>query len=522
MELKKESMQILREKSRAKSQVTFDEDFNVPDAKPDVGRLIQHKGRIIMEDVRLADGKGILRGDLQVDVLYVGEESGIISSLTAKLPFEETLNLKDIVNGDKMCLKWEIEDLTLRLIHSRKLNIKALVTFYAAVDETEQIRLPVALDVTDISVRKKQVRFLGLTVHKKDTFRIKDEYTIASNRPDISGLIWYTMDVRGLELKPEENIVKARGELSVFVLYESEDTEAPVQWLEYALPFSGEVECPDCTEELIPDIEVSVMHQSLEVKPDADGEERIFVSDVVLELDMKFFREEECSMVTDVYTPLRECIPEGKNEVLERLLVRNFSRCRISDRIQVKETPGKILQLCHSQGKVKIDKTRIVENGVQADGVVMLKILYIIGNDRMPFYSMEAMIPFSHVVEARGIRPDSSYRLKAELEQLSASMADGNEIEIRASVGLNLLAVIREPVFIIDKVEEKPLDMKKIQAMPGILIYMVKPGDALWDIARKYHTSIEEICTLNGLKENQEPSPGTPLLVVKKVEGQIK
>ena len=454
-------MQILKEKSRAKSQITFDEDFNVPDAKPDVGRLIQYKGRISMDDVHLADGKGILRGDLQVDILYVGEENGIISSITAKLPFEETLNLKDIVNGDKLCLKWEIEDLTIRLIHSRKLNIKALVTFYGAVDETEQVRLPVALDATDISVRKKTVRFLGLTVHKKDTLRVKDEYTIASNRPDISGLIWYTMDIRGLDLKPEENIVKARGELTVFVLYESEDTETPVQWLEY-------------------------------------------------------------SLVTDVYTPLRECVPEGKNEVLEKLLVRNFSRCRITDRIQVKETQGKILQLCHSQGKVKIDKTRIVENGVQADGVIMLKILYIIGNDSMPFYSMEAMIPFSHVVEARGIRPDSSYRLKAELEQLSAAMADGNEIEIRASVGLNLLAVIREPVFIIDKVEEKPLDMKKIQAMPGILIYMVKPGDELWDIARKYHTSIEEICTLNGLKENQEPSPGTPLLVVKKVEGQIK
>lgn len=74
-----------------------------------------------------------------------------------------------------------------------------------------------------------------------------------------------------------------------------------------------------------------------------------------------------------------------ENEVLEKLLVRNFSRCRITDRIQVKETQGKILQLCHSQGKVKIDKTRIVENGVQADGVIMLKILYIIGNDSMPF-----------------------------------------------------------------------------------------------------------------------------------------
>lgn len=80
-------MQILKEKSRAKSQITFDEDFNVPDAKPDAGRLIQNKGRIIMDDVRLTDGKGILTGNLQVDILYVGEERGIVSSLTAKLPF---------------------------------------------------------------------------------------------------------------------------------------------------------------------------------------------------------------------------------------------------------------------------------------------------------------------------------------------------------------------------------------------------------------------------------------------------
>ena len=510
-------MQILKEKSRAKSQITFDEDFNVPDAKPDVGRLIQYKGRISMDDVHLADGKGILRGDLQVDILYVGEENGIISSITAKLPFEETLNLKDIVNGDKLCLKWEIEDLTIRLIHSRKLNIKALVTFYGAVDETEQVRLPVALDATDISVRKKTVRFLGLTVHKKDTLRVKDEYTIASNRPDISGLIWYTMDIRGLDLKPEENIVKARGELTVFVLYESEDTETPVQWLEYSLPFSGEVECPDCTEELIPDIEVSVMHQSLEAKPDADGEERIFVSDVVLELDMKFFREEEYELVTDIYTPVRECIPEGKTEVLDRLLVRNFSRCRISERIQVKETQGKILQLCHSRGKVKIDKTRIVENGVEAQGVVMLKILYIIGNDSMPFYSMEAMLPFSHVVEAKGITENSVYYLHTELEQLSTTMVDSNDIEIRATIGLNVLVIQCSEEMILEKIEEIPLDQEKIRNMPGITVYIMKPGDTLWNIAKKFYTTVEEIIQMNNL-DGDEVSSGTPLLLVKKVE----
>ena len=44
-----------------------------------------------------------------------------------------------------------------------------------------------------------------------------------------------------------------------------------------------------------------------------------------------------------------------------------------------------------------------------------MKILYIVGNDDMPFYSMEAMIPFTHVVEARDISPECNYYLQAEL-----------------------------------------------------------------------------------------------------------
>ena len=317
---------------------------------------------------------------------------------------EESLNLEGIASGDKMCLKWEIEDLSLHLIHSRKLNIKAIVTLYAVVDEVAGIRLPAALDEKDISVKKKRMRLMSLAVHKKDTLRMKEEITLASNKPNIAELLWYTVEVRGLDLRPEENTVKAKGELFIFVLYTGDDENNPLQWLEYSVPFNGEVECSGCTPEMIPNIEVSVINQSIEVKPDADGEERLLLADVVLELDMKLYREEEHDVILDVYTPLKECIPHGRKEVLESLLIRNFSKCRLSDRVEVKETQGKILQICHSQGKVKIDKTKIVENGIQVDGVVCMKVLYIIGNDDMPFYSMEAMIPFTHVVEARELR----------------------------------------------------------------------------------------------------------------------
>ena len=39
------------------------------------------------------------------------------------------------------------------------------------------------------------------------------------------------------------------------------------------------------------------------------------VSDVVLELDMKFFREEEYELVTDIYTPVREFIRGWRNHL---------------------------------------------------------------------------------------------------------------------------------------------------------------------------------------------------------------
>ena len=517
LELKKENVQMLRVKNKAVSQVTFDVDYNVPDAKADMGRIVQSKADVSMDEVRLSEGKAFLKGSLNADILYVSENEGRICSLSASLPMDETVNLEGIQGGDKLCLSWEIEDLSVRMIHSRKLSIKAIVTFYAVVDELTQVQIPTALDENEISVKKKKVRLMSLCVHKKDTLRIKEDISLASNRPNIESLLWYTIEPRNLDLRPENDKIRAKGELSVFALYMGTEAENPPQWLEYALPFNSEVECTGCGEDLIPHIEVSVLHHTMEVKPDGDGDERILQADVVLELNMKLYREEEHDLILDVYTPLKECVIQRKKEQLESLLVRNFSKCRVTDRIEVKESQGKVLQLCHSSGRVKIDSTKITQEGILAEGVIILKILYIIGNDEMPFYSMETMLPFTHVIEAKGITKDSVYFLQADLEQLSTTMADGDEIEVKAAVGLNVLVLRQWEEQLIDQVEEKPLDMKKIEAMPGITVYMVKQEDTLWDIARQFYTTVDEICAVNGITE-KEVKAGQPLILIKQVQ----
>ena len=122
------------------------------------------------------------------------------------------------------------------------------------------------------------------------------------------------------------------------MLYVGDDEGNTLQWLEYSVPFSGEADCEGCTSDMIPNMEASVVSHSVDVKPDADGEERQLLADVVLEIDMKLYREEEHEVILDVYTPAKQCIPEGKSQILEKLLVRNFSKCRLADRIEMKET----------------------------------------------------------------------------------------------------------------------------------------------------------------------------------------
>ena len=206
-----------------------------------------------------------------------------------------------------------------------------------------------------------------------------------------------------------------------------------------------------------------------------------------------------------------------EKQILESLLVKNFSKCKVNDRIKIENSHGKILQICHSDGSVKVDSSRIVENGIEVEGVVQIRILYIIGDDDMPFYSMEAMIPFQHVIEAEQITEKCVYYMRADLEQLSTTMIDSDEIEAKIVINLNALVMKQREIGIIQNIAERELDREKLRNMPGIVGYQVQPQDTLWDIAKRFYTTIDTILELNEM-ENDTIKPYDTLVLMKKVE----
>ena len=72
MNLSKTYVQVPKYKNTVSLQMTLDNDFNVPDSKPDIERLIQEKGRLNIRDIKAAKDKCTIRGELIFGVLYMG------------------------------------------------------------------------------------------------------------------------------------------------------------------------------------------------------------------------------------------------------------------------------------------------------------------------------------------------------------------------------------------------------------------------------------------------------------------
>ena len=123
-------------KCKSDLQITLDDDFNVPDVKPDIYKIIKDQGEVKIQDVKMSNGKVMVRGVLAFNVLYLSDEpERPIYNISSEIPFEEVIHLDEVEAEDEASINVEVEDLTSSLINSRKINVKSIITLIVFVDE---------------------------------------------------------------------------------------------------------------------------------------------------------------------------------------------------------------------------------------------------------------------------------------------------------------------------------------------------------------------------------------------------
>ena len=519
MNLSKTYIQVPSWKGTAFVQMTLDNDFNVPDAKPDIERIVQEKGKLNLQEVKPMDGKCLVRGALEFAILYIGDDgSGQLQSMEGEIGFEEVVNMDGLQESDTVQVYWEMEDLRSGLIHSRKMNMRSIAILHMEGRRIEVEEIATAMESESGLWTQNQKVSLTLSYHKgKDQIRIRDEVMIPANRPNMMDIIWHQENIDHLDVKLQDGHMDVHGSMSVFILYRDEMMENTVNDVEINVPVEGRMEVMDVLQEMISDVKVRLEQVKLDIRNDSDGEARILGIEAVLAAEIQIYREETLELLQDVYAPNVTYIPERKTVNLEHLILKNKSQCLVRERVKLKRDLARMLQICHTKAEVKIDQTEATQEGIAVEGVIYLFILYISSDDHKPVNSAKAMVPFNYVIESGKISKMDTYNVYPSVEQLNVTMTDSDEIEVKMIVSLDTAIFKSVPIEVVCQVREEALDFEKIEAMPGMIGHVVEPNDSLWTLAKMYYASPEDIREINHLEGDELPV-GQPLLIMKNME----
>ncbi len=518
VELKQKSIALIKPKAYQTVQVTLDEDFNVPDIKPDIDFILQNSSFVNILNTQVTDGKVIFKGEFKTSVLYVPlNNEKPVHSMSGLIPFDDTMNMDTVTKNDTIKTQCVIEDVKVKLINSRKINVKILLDVKLTVDAYEEIYIP--LDVEGLESIQKKMNDITICqpyVSKKETYKIKDELAIPSSKSNIMEILWYDCAIKNKEIRLLDDKINIKGSIALATLYAGESGENNLEFVEHEFNFNGILDCDGCRDDMYSDIHMRISDAKLQIKPDLDGEERVLAIDVVNELDINVYHEEKINIVTDLYSLKNEMVVKKEKTPYQRMLCKNQSQCKIKDTITINDNEPNIFQIYYANGYVNIDNIDKLEDKIEVEGVVFCKVMYVAGNDQTPINVYETMLPFSQVIDAEGIHDQCLTYIYPSLNYINCSMIGDKEVEIKCSVTLDTLVFEEKNMDIIFEVSEEDIDYKKLQSMPSIVGYIVKDKENLWDIAKRYYTRVEDIMATNEL-ETEEVQKGHKLIILKNV-----
>lgn len=500
---------------RETKQITLDRDFNVPDVRPDALQIMKEQGEIQIEEVHMAEGKASVKGALNFQILYAGEGDLPVSEMAGSIPFEELIPLSCADRDDELTVHADIGDLRSELINSRKLGMKAIITLEVSAGTICDGEGAVDIEEgTDVYTKKKMMEVSRLVFSKKDTLRVRDEWKIPGTKDAIGRILYSDMQLGEMNTRMEEEKLQVDGQAQVFLIYISDGEEPELNFFENTLPIEGYIECHGCDSDMVAQVMTGIHSRDLEIKEDEDGESRVLDAEVVVDFDIKVYGQEQLELLTDFYSLKERCKPVYEDSFFENLLVHNKSKCRISGKMTAGEyTP---LQIWNVSGELRVDRKEQRENGMFVEGALDVSVLYLTGDDKIPLATVKGSLPFEQLVEADGLKENSNVWLYGTLEQVGGTMTGDKEIEIKAVAALDMIAFDRMEEPIISGYESEEIDWKAWSREPGMIGYVVQPGETMWDIAKNFLTTVGSIMEINQ-RENEQVKAGDILLILKEV-----
>lgn len=504
-----------QKKWEASTQMTIEEDVNVPDAKGDCMAILLKDAAVHVDETRVGREQVVVKGNLNYQILYASGNK--LEQLCGSLPFEEVMNVTGAVPGDLAVTKGVIEDFKVSMINTRKLAIQSVVMLHTAMNQLaeEEWSDDVVNCGSDVQKRCETKEVMQLVQKKSDVFRIKEELELPGGYPAVQNIVWESVSLGNVETRPMDGKISLKGECNCYVIYVAQGASQAVKMISKKVPFHGLVECSGCESDMTVSVMPTLTNYTLEVKPDMDGEDRVLFLDAPLDLQIRIYRDDRVDLLQDIYSTNQEIVSETKTIHVPVLYLAGEGKCKLKQSHRFNEGTPRAVQILHTCGRVFPDGESWEDGRLHMMGSVLFQMLYMTGEEEMPYAVTECMVPYTLEMDSNvtGTSDKPMIIVEPRMEQMEAGLVDSEEIEVKGIVTFTVIVLGSQEDVCVGSAEAKPIDTAKYASLPSMVVCFAEQETPLWDYGKRYYMPVEEMKRLNNRNEDTLKAGESMLLV---------
>ncbi|MCG8502078.1 MAG: DUF3794 domain-containing protein [Firmicutes bacterium] len=517
LELSKELIKINELVGEDFSQTLVEGDIIVPDVKPDIARILQVDGIATITDKQVQQDRVVVNGVVNFKILYVPDDaSETIKSICTNSNFSNTIEINSTDSNMQAQVDSDVEHIEFDMINSRKLNIKAVVGMNCKVINTPSMDFVTDIAGEEVQVLKKTIKAYNIVARNESEFIIKEELEIPTGKPSVKDLLKVDVKITDKDVKVIHNKIIVKGELNVCSLYVGETEENAIQFMEHEVLFTEILDLDGVTESMHCEVDYNLQDVYFQLKEDSDGDVRILNIENTLSVSASASEKVSVDVVVDTYSPESFVKVEKNTYNIDEIVADNKTQTTIKEVLSMPADIPEIVQVYNVITKPYITETKVEVDRIIVEGMIDTYILYLSESEESPVYSYKQEVPFVHNIDVKGAVPEMACDVKVEVDHANYSLNAASEVEIRYIIGVLSRVIKTTQVELVTKADVEAADIANVRSVPSIVMYFVQKGDTLWEIAKKYYTTVQEIANTNNLDETHGLSPGQQLLIPKR------
>lgn len=499
----KESLCINKIIGEKREIIVVEGDIIVPDIKPDILSAISTTGNVCIYKKEVMEQKVRLDGCINTYVMYLADNAeGEIRSLNSNLDFTEIFDMSGCMPNMSLDEEVKIKSMECKVLNGRKINIKATIEVSLKIYSNEEVQITKNVDGReDFQSLINNLKINSLVGEGNSKTYAKDTITI-DNSENLTEILSVDFKVKNKETKTSYNKILAKADAEIKILYLTQDNT--IKMVQNTIPVMGFVDIPNVSEDNIPEVKYKM--KNIVVKPNPVEEHSVYL-EAELEISCRVYENKEIEIMQDIYSTSRSIDYSKKDikTITDKRIAKD--NCTIKEKISIPELHNNVIY--DVEVNPIITNTTISKDRINYEGELELVFLFAT-NGNIGMNTKVYKIPFNFVTEVEGINNNNTIQTEIEIANEEFIIVTDGMVEVKIELKFESNVSRTQNIAVIDEIN---LEEENILQTYSMVIYLVKPNDTLWKIAKRFQSTIEDIARVNNLEDPNKLTIGQQLFI---------